>query len=478
MVHIGARLARRFTLLNTEAVDVPGLERFTAHDSRLHRDVRVDVITALAPSAVRQAAAAAARVRDPRLLRVLASGRERIDEESWTYMVTDLPEGLPFADLLTRRRVPARIAGTIIGDAARALEKAADEGIHHGYLRSSSITVANNGRVTVSGLAVDGELAMQAGVGRGANEATDARALGKLYLAAVTGVEADSATERDLPSDLGVRGRKLCVHVIDGTGPVTLDSVLHSLTPIDSRILRDFPTIVRGMPALPAATLERQAREAREAAEPGGDVAGGIIVGADALSRADHAAQADLADERSDAELSSSLAKIDAKSKLGVVPDTDDADPAAHDDAPILREVLESHPEVDEPLGANELHDLYEFDEMVDVQDVNNTTSVWEALLERLHHRWPSSEGLTRRLEHAHARANRAGPIKAAPVLLPLFVIAVIVISVWAFSMLKTPLDPDVLGPDSPQNTYPAFTHSPSPSPSASASASAEPGDE
>ncbi|WP_152649780.1 hypothetical protein [Demequina oxidasica] len=472
MVHIGARLARRFTLLTSEDVDVPGLERFTAHDSRLHRNVRVDVITALAPSAVRQAAAAAARVRDPRLLRVLASGRERIDEESWTYMVTDVPEGMRFAELLTRRRVPARIAGTIIGDAARALEKAADEGVHHGYLRSSSISVANTGRVTVSGLAVDGELAMQAGVGRGASEATDAMALGKLYLAAVTGVDPDSATERDLPSDLGVRGRKLCIHVIGGTGPLTLDSVLHSLTPIDSRILRDFATSVRGMPALPAATLEIQAREKRA----DDDAAGmGITVGADALDRADRATQEDLAEGRSDPQLSSSLARIDAKSKFGLVYDEDDADSEVdEDDAPILREVLASHPEVEEPLGANELHDLYEFDEMVEVQDVNNTTSVWEALLERLHRRWPGSETLTRRLERAHARANRAGPIKAAPILIPLFAIAVIVTTVWAFSMLKTPLDPELLGPDSPQNTYPAFTHSPEPSPSASASDKAD----
>lgn len=458
MVHIGARLARRFTLLTSEPVDLPNVERFIAHDSRLRHDVRVDVVTALAPSAVRQAAASAARIRDPRLARMLASGRERIDQVSYTYVVTEQPTGMALADLCARRKVPARIAGTIVGEAARALTKASSEGIHHGYLRPSSITVTSTGRVVIAGLGVDGELALQAGVGRGASESTDALDLGRIYLAAITGLSADVATERDLPADLGVRGRKLCVHVINGSGPLTLDAVVRSFAPVDRRRLTDFPALVRRMTLLPTAPLE--------AASPA--AAGMIDVGVDLAARADHAAQETLAEGHADPELRSSLAQVDATTGLGVVPpdqasQQDAADPLQ---SPLMREALAEHPEVEELLGASELHDLYEFDEMVAVQDINNTTSTWEALLERMHRRWPGSAGITRRLEHAHTRANRSGPIKAAPVLIPLFLIAVIVATFVAVSQLKAPLDVDGEVEPPQSNIYPHFTYTPPPDPS------------
>lgn len=470
MLQIGARLARRFTLLVAEPVDVPNLERFVAHDSRLHHDVRVDVVTALAPSAVRQAAAAAARVRDPRLVRVLASGRERVGDESYTYVVTAIPEGLAMSGLIATRLIPPRIAGTIVGDAARALTKASAEGVHHGYLRPSSLTVTEGGRVTVTGLGVDGELAMQAGIGRGATESTDAKSLGRIYLSAITGLDADVATERDLPKDLGVRGRKLCIQVINGSGPANLEALLRLLAPVDTRVLRDFASQVRDMPLL---ATKRKAAEASLADDAVTTV--GIAVAPEVAARADHAQQEILAEQEADPELRVSLAAVDASTGLGAVP-PDQALDAAEDPllAPIVPVVVPRRPPVEPPMGANELHDLYEFDEMVAVQDVNNTTSTWEALLERMHRRWPGSKGLTRRLERAHARANRSGPIKAAPVLIPLFVIGVIAVTYFAWSMLNAPLNPDELPDDGPSNAYPAFTHSPSPLPSPSPSASAD----
>lgn len=435
MVHIGARLARRFTLLSAEQATVPDLERFIAHDSRLQRHVRVDVITALAPSAVRNAAAAAARIRDPRLLRVLASGRERIDEDSFTYVVTDLPEGKPLTDLLARRLVPSRIAGTIVGDAARALAKASAQGVHHGYLRSSSITVTRSGMVIIAGLGTDGELAMQAGIGRGASESSDAMALGRLYLSAITGLDADEATERDLPADLGVRGRKLCMQVINGSGPLTLESVLRSLAPVDSRILSDFPALVRAMPLLPERPSEDYATTGSGELE---DVH--LDVGPDV---------AESPEERPDAEEVPLL-------------------------LPLPRVEHDEHPEVEEALGANELHDLYEFDEMVAVQDVNNTTSTWEALLARMHRRWPGSKSITHTLERAHKRANRSGPIWVAPILIPLLAITVLLLTMFAWSALKAPLD-DHEDRTRPPNSYPIFTNSPEPTVSPSASPNASP---
>ncbi|WP_430867990.1 hypothetical protein [Demequina aurantiaca] len=473
MVHIGARLARRFTLLESEPADVPGVERFVAHDSRLQRDVRVDVITALAPSSARQAAATAARVRDPRLLRVLASGRERIADEAYTYVVTERPEGTLLSEVLKERRVPARVAATIVGDAARALENANAEGVHHGYLRTSSLGVTSAGRVVLSGLGIDGELAMQAGVGRGASESSDAMALGRIYLAAITGLDADAATERDLPADLGVRARKMCIHVINGSGPLTLDAVLHTLAPVDTRTLRDFPSMVRSMPLLPASVRELQARKARESRS----ATDAIPLGADVAARADHAAQETQAEALADAELRPTLAVVDAATGLGAVPpdQVPAPDSAATDPlvAPLTAGAVVDPPEVEAPLGANELHDLYEFDEMVAVQDVNNTTSTWEAILERMHRRWPGSEAITERLDRAHSRANRSGPIKAAPVLIPLMAIAVVVALIVALSQLTSPLSAPENDNDLPSNTYPSFTHSPSPSPSPSISPSA-----
>jgi hypothetical protein len=467
VVDIGARLARRFTLLASEPVDIPGIERFLANDSRLRRDVQVDVITALAPSSVRQAAGSAARVRDPRLLRVLASGRERIGDESWAYVVTERIEGMPLADLLAARRVPARIAGAIIGDTARALDKALVEGVHHGYLRAQSIAIAPTGRVTLSGLGIDGELAMQAGIGRGASEASDAMALGKVFLAAITGRDADAVTERDLPEDLGTRARLMCLQVIDGTGPLRIDDVLRALAPIDTRVLRDFPALVSAMPLLaPTSTeIKRGGRRAARAAT-------GIAVAPDAVARADHAAQEDWAEGHADAQLSESLATIDAASGRGVVPPDERPQPRVDPlTAPLSQVERVATPPADS-IGANELHDLYEFDEMVEVQNVDKPPSTWEALLLRMHEKWPASEGITHRLDKAHQRANRAGPIKAAPILVPLMVIGVIITAIWAFSALQSPLE--VPGNDKPQNTYPAFTNSPSPSPSDSASAEAE----
>lgn len=457
MVDIGATLARRFTLLSTEPVDIPGLDRFLAHDVRLRRDVRVDVITSLAPSSVRQAAGAAARVRDPRLLRVLASGRERIDEESWTYVVTDRIEGTLLSDLLSERLVTPRIAGAIIGDAARALGKALAEDVHHGYLRASAIAVANSGRITIAGLGVDGELALQAGIGRGSDEMSDATALAKIYLAAITGMDADAVTERNLPDGLGTRARALSKHVIDGTGPKKLSELLAALAPIDTRILSNFPGLVRKLPLLPAAAQANRERDKQRTLK----AVGGLTVAPEATARAGHAAQEEWAEGVSDPELSASLAQVDAATGLGVVP------PSETPAAPT------TDPGADQAIGANDLHDLYEFDEMIEVQNLDNPPSIWEAVLQRLHRRWPKSEVLTRWLARAHKRANRSGPIRAEFILIPALVIAVIVGAIVAFSMLRTPLDSGREAP--PPNTYPVFTLSPSPSVTPTATPPASP---
>ena len=80
-MHQGATLGRRFTALRPEQHDVPGVERWVALDARRDVEVTVDVLTSLAPGAVRQAAVRAAQVRDARFARVLASGRETVGSD-------------------------------------------------------------------------------------------------------------------------------------------------------------------------------------------------------------------------------------------------------------------------------------------------------------------------------------------------------------------------------------------------------------
>lgn len=417
MVHTGVRLARRFTLLSTEPVDIPGINRFVAHDDRLHRQVRVDIITSLAPSSVRQAAGAAARVRDPRLLRVLASGRERIADEPCTYVVTDPIDGTVLSDLFATHLVSPSIAAAIVGDAARALEAALAEHVHHGYLRPSAIFVTAGGRVTITGVGMDGELALQAGVGRGNDEAADAVALGKIYLTAVTGMDADAATERDLPRELGTRAKKLCARVINGTGPRLLSEVSSALVPIDTRLLSDFPAVVHGLALRPVAAQD-QAKGVR------------------------------------DSQWNAPVTQIDPLT------------------APLEQVTGDNEPRDEHP-DASDLHDLYEFDEMVEVQNLDDSPSTEEAILQRLHQRWPQSQAITRWLARTDARANRAGPIRAELLLIPLLVIIVIVGAVMAFSLLRGPPDSDRDPP--PPVRYPEFTLSPSPTPSPTPSVWASP---
>src|SRR5690606_8032761 len=129
-------------------------------------------------------------------------------------------------------------AAAVVGEAAASLLAAAQAGEHHGWIRAQALTVNDRGRVMVSGFGIDGALAAQAGQGAAHTEKSDAVALAKVYLTAVTGVDADAATVTDLPDDLPAPATKLAKAVIKGSGPKKLADITTALGTGNTAVLR------------------------------------------------------------------------------------------------------------------------------------------------------------------------------------------------------------------------------------------------
>ncbi|MFW7415365.1 hypothetical protein [Demequina sp. SO4-18] len=451
----GATLGRRFVLRRREHHDLPGVDRWVAHDERRHLDVTVDVLTSLAPSAVRRAAVRAAQVRDVRFARVLASGRETIGDERITYVVTERPRGVRMDLFAGERVLPARLACSIVGEAARALGVAAATGVHHGYLRASSITVTAAGRIVISGLDAEGELATQAGLGRGHSELADAVALARLYLTLVTGMDPDAVTAADVPASLPPPARDFALATVAGTGPSTLAAVSRALGPADAATLRSVRAAMRTLPAAPGSaaaarparptpaialdhhTLESAAHEAAAA------VAAGLAVPEVAKEvRSDHVDRAAVRAEQSD-------------DVQVLAPPEVAAEYSKH-----TRRVVARH--ADEPLG------LETWQEIATEQNSEVPPSAAQAGLEWLQRRFPRSVAVSTAASQARHRAQRPGPIHSGPVLVGLFLTATVIVAIVAFSMLTQPFEPEFDRDNNPPGSYPEFTFSPSPSPTVS----------
>jgi len=175
----GTLLAERYRLDHPVATDLPGVERWLAHDQVLDREVTA---TLLRSGRVRQAqdgARRAALVTDPRLLRVLDVG----DHDGLAYVVTERASGHTLADLTARGPLPADQARAIVGEAAVALETARRRGVHHLALRPSALHIGKSG-VVVSGLGMDGELRDHGlGDARSTTRADTVALVGLLYVA-------------------------------------------------------------------------------------------------------------------------------------------------------------------------------------------------------------------------------------------------------------------------------------------------------
>ncbi|GIG54081.1 hypothetical protein [Demequina activiva] len=451
-MHEGATLGRRFTTLRAEPHDVPGVDRWVALDARRDVEVTVDILTSLAPGAVRQAAVRAAQVRDARFARVLASGRENVGSDRVTYVVTERPHGVRASDLIHERVVPPRVAGAIVGEAARALQVAAGQGIHHGFLRARAITVADGGRVVVSGLDAEGELATQAGLGRGRTEQADAAALAHLYLALVTGMESEQVTVPDLPDALSLGAANLARAAIAGTGPDTLAQVAAAMGPPDPAALRG----LRGsLPSLPAVAHE----EPQEPHAP-------IAVSPETLAAAEHQTELSIA-----AAVAAPGVAAEVAAERIVAPELE---PGAAVDRSLYASPEEAaqfsrrtrkavERERDQPLA------LDTFEEINEEQNAGDDRSVVQATLEFAQRHLPRNAPLDAAVERAQDRAGRSGPLSTGPLLVGLFATALLIVGLVAFNMLVSPVPMDGLSTREPD--YPAYTFSPAPLPSASPSA-------
>lgn len=438
----GEVIARRFVVVREEQADLPGVTRYQGRDTRLGRDVTIDIVTSLAPSSVVRAAHRARVLRDKRLARVLAAGVERNGDDRLAYVVTERPDGVRLDELLGKVAFAPASAAAVVGAAASALRPASLHGEHHGMLRSRSVVVVAPGRVVVTGLGIDGELASQAGLGRGRSEKADAVALAKMYLAAVTCMDPDQVTAADLPEDLSEAARALSKRAIKGTGPHTLDEVIAALGGGDAAQLR---VLVAEAPTLWWPRF-----------------AGGLA--------------GDAVEETPDAQGDDVLPVPDAGGEAGdaVAEDAEDATASPSDASPDA--TTDELPQVDEAatttaerpkvrFGGGAVDDLDEFTDMVEDQNAVPAPAVMEALLAKLSTRFPQSRRLASLAEAAHKRAQAPAPIRPGLFLVLLMLVVIVFAALSAWDQLQTPFELPG-SEDSPHEDYPQFTFGPdAPSP-------------
>jgi hypothetical protein len=430
MVQAGDTIGRRFRLVRSEDYDIPGATLFLARDLRLEHDVTVHVLDSLAPSSVIRAARRAQVVRDRRLTRVLAAASERHDGERLAYVVSERPVGVRLDALLGQVAFLPVTAAALVGDAAATLNVPGRSGVHHGMIRARSLTITPRGRVIMSGLGIEGELASQAGLGRGRSERVDAVALARIYVTAVTAMDPDEVTSDDLPDDLPKRARDLCESLLRGSGPLTLAQITEALGTGRPHALR---AIVAEAPTLfwPPAP---QIVEETDLGDADAVVAEAVV--ADAV-----------------------VATVE--------PEGDVAAPAELEAGPAV--------ELAEPVDpastrlrtrfGGAVDDIDEFHDIVSAQNATPAPSVLEAFFERLHQRFPRSAPLADLAIAAHRRAQTTPPFNVGPLLVALLIVALFVAAVIGASIIAQPIDPPEHGYNNPSQTYPEFTVGQTPPP-------------
>lgn len=179
----GTVLAGRYQLAEPRPCGLPETTEWNATDQILVRPVVVRVFPATGAGPALDAARRAALVSDPRLVRVLDVG----SDEGAGYVVTEQVNGPTLAQLVAREPLSADQARAVVGEAASALEAARRRGVHHLALRPSAIAVSDDGRVLVSGLALDATLLTRSRGDARTTSRTDATDLVRLVYAALTG---------------------------------------------------------------------------------------------------------------------------------------------------------------------------------------------------------------------------------------------------------------------------------------------------
>ncbi|WP_448630780.1 hypothetical protein [Cellulomonas soli] len=179
----GTVLAGRYRVLEPGTTDLPGSTLWQGNDQILDRPVRVHLLHSGDLPQALDAARRAALVIDPRLVRVLDVGMH----EDTGYVVTEQVTGPSLEQLVANGPLTADQARALVGEVASALEIARRRGVHHLTLRPSAVHVAPDGRVLVTGLALDGALLGLAGGDARTTSRADAVALVRLLHTALTG---------------------------------------------------------------------------------------------------------------------------------------------------------------------------------------------------------------------------------------------------------------------------------------------------
>ncbi|MBD9699389.1 hypothetical protein IGS67_07780 [Flavimobilis sp. GY10621] len=219
---VGDLIAERYRLRQRVRSDVEDVERWSAEDEILGREVLVALVSGSRATVALDEARRAALIADPRLARVLDVGQ--VPESP--YVVTERPRGRSLEEIVDAHGPLSGVeARAVVGEVAEALAVAERRGVHHAALRPSVVHVAP-GKVLVEGLGLDGALGDGGFHGSRASLPADAAGLGRLLQFALTGQRiGDVPVPRgalDKPSDDDVEAVALAS---------IADSLLTTLTP-------------------------------------------------------------------------------------------------------------------------------------------------------------------------------------------------------------------------------------------------------
>ncbi|MHB8275805.1 MAG: protein kinase [Dermatophilaceae bacterium] len=250
------------------------VERWSAHDTTLEREVAVTIVDSDHPNraGILDAARRAAGVEDTRLVRIL----DVSTQAGSSYIVEETISGAEsLADILLQGALPAEEARRIAGETASGLETARQRGLHHLCLTPHNVLRASDGAVKVSGVAVAAAITGAEEPDPVAASRRDAVAVVAVAYAALTsrwplneqvlgiepaprvigGVPAPSEIAAGVPGDLDALCR---LTLNEDTGPLTPGDFASQIAPWSREAVHRTavdPTVVLDLPRpVPAST--------------------------------------------------------------------------------------------------------------------------------------------------------------------------------------------------------------------------------
>ncbi len=261
----GTVVVDRYRLDSQAGTDLADAAVWQATDTILDRAVRVTLLSGPQAAGALDAARRAALISDQRLARVLDVGTTHVptpsgDAAQVSYVITEPYAGSSLTEIVSSGLVDAQQARAVVGEAAAALDVAAQRGVHHLALRPEAVRVDGH-RVVVTGLGLDAGLAGVEGPGVD-GAASDARELAALAYYALTARWAGDSL--DEPWISGDTVRPLPAQ-LDGSGrPVPLSTLVPHVDPVLDDVVQ---RTLAGGPDAPASP-----GELAEALRPWGEV--------------------------------------------------------------------------------------------------------------------------------------------------------------------------------------------------------------